>query len=204
MDAETYGHHIRGWEREFLAATYDLIGQQRKGRRERSATAVEMVWPSDLIGRFPDGPVIEPYASSWSTTRDDIAAMNPYPLWQSPGNPVHALQWEYVEHCIALLAIAERYADGEAATALVAAAKERFEPALHSCQFWWASRRPMWDVPMVYRGLQLLTETLLFAMKATQAGGASERVKREAGWRLAAANEARARLERYLFVEEPA
>ncbi|MCL6646624.1 MAG: hypothetical protein K6U88_16990 [Dehalococcoidia bacterium] len=58
MDAETYGHHIRDWEREFLGATLELLAANGSG--------VQMVFPSELLELFPDGPVIEPYASSWS------------------------------------------------------------------------------------------------------------------------------------------
>lgn len=38
--------------------------------------------------------------------------------------------------------------------------------ALHSCQFWWASRRPMWDLNMVERGLAEQRAVALNAMKA--------------------------------------
>lgn len=204
MDAETYGHHIRGWERDFLARTFEAIENQPAEATDDLTRRVEMVLPSELLDRFPAGPVIEPLPSSWSTTRDDIAARNPYPLWQAPGNHVHELQWEYVDHCVELLAVAHRYAEGDVAHKYATLAHEKFQPALHSCQFWWASRRPMWDVPMIYRGLALLTEVVLFAIKAIRSSGASERVKRDAGWRLAAANETRAELERALFAAEGA
>jgi alpha-amylase/alpha-mannosidase (GH57 family) len=201
MDAETYGHHIQEWEREFLAATYELIAHQ--GRPHAHRSRVVMVQPSELIGRFPDGPLIEPLASSWSTSRDDIGAHNPYPLWQSPGNEVHRLQWEYVDHSLALLALARRYANSEEARKFTAMADQASQPALHSCQFWWASRRPMWDVPMIHRGFLLLNQVLLYAWKSVRLGDASERVKREASWRVAAATDIRARLERILFEETP-
>jgi hypothetical protein len=61
----------------------------------------------------------------------------------------------------------------------------------------------MWDVPMVHRGMVLLNNVALYATKSIQLGAASERVKREAGWRLAGANEARAELERELFGAAP-
>lgn len=195
MDAETYGHHIRGWERQFLAGTYEAIAAQ-KGK---VSARVSMVLPSDLLRLYPEGKVIEPHPSSWSTTRDDIAGRNPYPLWQSPGNRVHELQWEYVEHCSDLIAMAQRYADTEEARRFGTMASDQLQPALHSCQFWWASRRPMWDVPMVHRGLVLLSEVLLFAGRSVRLGNASEAVKREARWRIAAANEARAEIERELL-----
>ena len=197
MDAETYGHHIKGWEREFLAATYEALRHQ--GRSHAHTSRVRMVQPSELLSQFEDGPVIEPFPSSWSTTRDDLGAHNPYPLWSAPGNEVHRLQWEYVEHCEALLALARRYARNDEARKFAQLAGDGMQPALHSCQFWWASRRPMWDVPMIHRGFLLLNQVLLFAWKSVRLGDASGRVKQEASWRMAAAGVARARLERLLF-----
>ena len=193
MDAETYGHHIAGWEREFLAAAYDEVEKAENA-------SVRMVQPSELLDLFPAGPVIEPHASSWSTTRDDIAAKNPYPLWHAPEDEVHALQWEYVEHCLDLFTTARRYAAVKSESGRFAVlAGDALQPALHSCQFWWASGRPMWDVAMVLRGLQLLTTVLVYATRSVEVGEAAADVKRQARWRVAAANEARIRLERLLM-----
>ena len=203
MDAETYGHHIRGWERQFLAATYQTIAEQPLESGANDVSRVEVVLPSALLDLFPAGPTIEPLASSWSTSHDDIASHNPFPLWKTPGNPMHQLQWEYVDHCLGLLKVAQRHATNAAAHHFANIADRQLQPALHSCQFWWASRRPMWDVPMIHRGFLLLNEVALFASKAIAEGSANERVKREARWRLAAANETRARLERALFATTP-
>lgn len=197
MDAETYGHHIAGWEREFLGATYDLLAHQ--GRPHAHTSKVVPVQPSELIARFADGPVVEPLPSSWSTSRDDIAAHNPYPLWQAPGNEVHRLQWEFVDHSVALLALARRYARSDEARKFADLADHQLQPALHSCQFWWASRRPMWDVPMIYRGFQLLSQVLFYSWKSVMLGDASARVKQEASWRFAAAARVRGDLEHLLF-----
>ncbi|MCC6383099.1 MAG: hypothetical protein IT304_11390 [Dehalococcoidia bacterium] len=203
MDAETYGHHIRGWEREFLAATYAAVEAQAGGRVERGTSRVRMVTPSEVVQDFPAGPLVEPFPSSWSTSRDDIAALNPYPLWQAPGNRVHALQWEYVHHCLDLLTAGQRYAESDEARKHAAMAGDLLQPALHSCQFWWASRRPMWDATMVHRGFQLLNGVLLNAMRAVHLGTASARMKQELSWRFAAANELRTQLERHLFLDVP-
>lgn len=195
MDAETYGHHIRNWEQEFLGDTIALIDQQAA----RGTSKVKMVLPSELVDHFPEGPVIEPFASSWSTSHDDLSAHNPYPLWKSPGNELHDLQWEYVDHCLDLVSVARRYATNEDARKFAKLAHEKLGPALHSCQFWWASRRPMWDVSMIHRGFILLNQVVVYASKSISAGSASEPVKRQASWRLAAANEIRVRLESELI-----
>ena len=194
MDGETFGHHIKGWDQEFLGAAYARI--TAAGER----TGVVMVKPSELFEHFPEGDVVEPRPSSWSTSEEDIAEENPYPLWNSPGNAVHALQWEYVEHCLAVLRAAKK-AEGDVAARYAEMAESLLQPALHSCQFWWASRRPMWDVPMIHRGFQLLNSVLVMAMKAVNGGTVDDDAAGEARWRFAAANEIRDRLERELFFE---
>jgi hypothetical protein len=203
MDAETFGHHIRGWEKTFLGATMSAIAAQPAKWPDSRTSPVTMVLPSDLLTLIPEGAIVEPMPSSWSTSRDDIAALNPYPLWQSPGNPIHTLQWEYVDLCIELVAVAHRHARVDHARKFADLASEKLQPALHSCQFWWASKRPMWDVPMIHRGFLLLTEVALYASKAIHLSDASEQVKRDAHWRLAAANEVRAQLEHELLEGAP-
>jgi alpha-amylase/alpha-mannosidase (GH57 family) len=194
MDAETYGHHISGWEREFLAAVYERIGD--------GGTPVRMLQPSEVVAEFPPGPIIEPHAASWSTTPDDLAGGNPFPLWRAPGNAIHAGQWEIVDHCFALVEMALAHAPaGSEAERFARRADASLQPALHSCQFWWASRRPMWDPLMVQRGLALLEEALIFAGRAIELGDAGAREKSLARWRTAAAREAKARIEDALIVE---
>lgn len=191
MDAETFGHHITDWEREFLGATFALLTHQ--GRR--GGHRVRMVLPSELLSLYPAGDTIEPYPSSWSTSNDDLGAQNPYPLWKSPGNRLHELQWDYVGHCLHLAGVAKRTASTAEARKFALLAEERLQPALHSCQFWWASRRPMWDVTMIHRGFLLLNEVLLNASRALQFGSATMQEKDEARWRVAAANELRLAIE---------
>jgi alpha-amylase/alpha-mannosidase (GH57 family) len=194
MDAETFGHHIAGWENEFLDETLGLLTHQ--GRR--GAHRVQMAFPSTVVDQFPAGEVIQPLPSSWSTSEQDIESGDPYPLWKSPGNHLHAMQWEYVDHCMYLEGVARQYAREKEAATHAAIASERLEPALHSCQFWWASRRPMWDFTMVHRGFMLLSEVELNAAHAIALGDAPEEVKQESRWRVAAANELRFAIENAL------
>lgn len=190
MDGETFGHHIHGWEQEFLGAAYAAVATSK---------SVRMLLPSQLVDTFPAGDFVEPHASSWSTSRDDIAAGDPFPLWKSPGNRLHALQWELVDHCETLTAIAARH-HGEGESAKDAElASHLLQPALHSCQFWWASKRPWWDVTMIRRGLRMQEDVVLHAGRSIQEGNAPAEVRREASWRLAAANETRHQVERLLM-----
>ena len=134
---------------------------------------------------------------------EDLAAGNPYPLWAAPGNETHALQWEFAEHALALATAAGAHAGRSTeAQRFAQLSSEALQPALHSCQFWWASRRPHFDVPMIHPGFAMLDQTLRYAARSIRTGDASPAVKREAGWRLAAANDVRARFERALFLEQ--
>lgn len=196
MDAETFGHHIADWECEFLAASFEVLARQTKTGKP----LVELITPSEIVDRFPRGEsVVVPLASSWSTTPQDLAENNPYPLWSAPGNTFHARQWEYVAHCLYLQTVATEHASSPDSQKFAAIAARRLEPALHSCQFWWASKRPMWDFTMIYRGFALLNEVAMNATRSIATGAAPDNVRQEVRWRFAAANQLRAEIERELI-----
>lgn len=195
MDAETFGHHIADWECEFLAASFEILAAQPKTGKP----PVQLVTPSEIVDRFPRGDTVEPHASSWSTTPQDLTENNPYPLWKAPGNDFHSRQWEYVDHCLHLQDMATQHASSPDSQKFAAIAARRLEPALHSCQFWWASKRPMWDFTMIYRGFALLNEVAMNATRSIATGAAPDDVRQEARWRLAAANQLRAEIERDLI-----
>ena len=160
---------------------------------------IETVTISRLLELFPAGDVIEPQPSSWSTTREDMDAGVPYPLWKAPGNDIHKLQWEHVAICAALVEAAQRVADTDVSKRHAEIARGLLDPALHSCQFWWASRRPHWDVNMISRGLAQQGEVVLNAFRAVNLSGATEGEKREAYYQVVAANDVRAKLRDQLF-----
>src|SRR3989344_501765 len=116
MDAETFGHH----------ATDDLLN--------RFFSPALTVWGSDgtltpfgtLLKLFPSRPVSDLRSGSWSTTEEDFVAGNPYPLWRSPGNALHAL---YAE----LLEVAFGCPENQVFTT------ERLQMA-NSCHTWWVSK----------------------------------------------------------------
>jgi hypothetical protein len=60
----------------------------------------------------------------------------------------------------------------------------------------------MWDVSMIHRGFLLLNQVVVYSSKAVASGSASDPVKRQARWRLAAANEVRLQLEHELIGSE--
>lgn len=185
MDAETFGHHIPGWDERFLGRLFDLL------ERESEIRPIAL---GDLIGLFPSGIPIEPRPSSWSTTSGDLDAGIPYPLWRQPGNPIHDLQWELLDVCVDLVRRSVALAEGDQSRRHAQIARALFDRALHSCQFWWASRRPMWDINMVNRGTLQALEVVLNAHKAIATSGASGTEKTRAYHQVIVARELAGRI----------
>jgi alpha-amylase/alpha-mannosidase (GH57 family) len=219
MDAETYGHHIQDWERTFLAKVYEeleplaepledvkqakaLAGQHAALLANGEAAAkIQMVTISQLLDLFPQGPTIEPRPSSWSTTVDDIKTGNYYPLWQDKCNEVHRLQWEHLSICIELVNKALECADNEESRHFATIGRGLLDRAEHSCQMWWASNRPMWDINLIHMGLLDQLRTVVNAYRAISKSGTSEETKREYYYRTIAARDIRNKLEDRLFVQ---
>jgi alpha-amylase/alpha-mannosidase (GH57 family) len=219
MDAETYGHHIQDWERTFLAKVYEeleppaepleeirqtkaLAGQHTALLTNNEAAAkIQMVTISQLLDLFPQDQAIEPKPSSWSTTADDMKASNYYPLWQDKKNEVHRLQWEHLGICIELVNKALDCADNEESRHSASIARGLLDRAEHSCQMWWASNRPMWDINLIHMGLLDQLRTVVNAYRAINKSGASEETKREYYYRTVAARNLRNKLEDRLFVQ---
>ncbi|HYM15685.1 MAG TPA: hypothetical protein VEZ14_09005 [Dehalococcoidia bacterium] len=215
MDAETFGHHIENWDQLFLAEAYEAVTPLDHVVQPRSlATStralltmteqqgddrVVSVKVSDVVDRFPRGETVEPRPSSWSTTHDDLDRGIPYPLWQAPGNYIHRLQWEHVEIMGELVRTAQDAADGAVSKRHAEIARGLMDPALHSCQFWWASRRPHWDVNMIARGLDQQAGAVLNAYRAINLSGAPEEVKRHAYYKVVASRDLRSKIHDQLF-----
>ena len=229
MDAETFGHHIRHWEDLFLAEVYEALqpseanarlagrtGQLAEGlppvgmAREQAdilsaeeavvTGEVRVVTISQLLELFPAGKLVDPRPSSWSTRMSDIDAGNPYPLWNSKDNPIHQLQWQHLRIAIELTGEACRVALNEQARYYADIARGLLDRALHSDQFWWASRRPMWDINLVNRGLMQQREVVFNAYKAIKMSDLNEEAKTEAYYRVVVSRDLRSKIMDHLFM----
>ncbi len=219
MDAETYGHHIQGWERIFLARVYEELEPTAEHLEEvkqakalagqhaaflangEAAGKIQMVTISQLLDLFPQGHPIEPRPSSWSTTADDMEAGNYFPLWQDRNNEVHRLQWEHLNICIELVNKALECADNDESRHSAAIARGLLDRAEHSCQMWWASKRPMWDINLIHMGLLDQLRTVVNAYRAINKSAVAKETKREYYYRTVAARDIRNKLEDRLFVQ---
>jgi alpha-amylase/alpha-mannosidase (GH57 family) len=171
MDAETFGHHIPGWDQRFLAKVLQILTAHRE--------TLVMATLSEILARCPRGQEMVPRASSWSSTQEGLAQNNPYPLWKDPANRIHQLQWQHTEISLKLIHHAMRWTESEESRKFFNIARNLQDAALHSCQYWWASRSPMWDINLVHRGLLLQREAVLNACKALRVSRASPEAKRE-------------------------
>ncbi|MCL5959542.1 MAG: hypothetical protein M1358_09555, partial [Chloroflexi bacterium] len=137
---------------------------------------------------------------SWSTTASDIQANNPYPLWLDKDNPIHHMLWEHKNLCFDLLYRAQRVADSDDARRFADIARGLLDMAVHSDQYWWASKKPMWDINLVNKGLLQQEEVVLNACKAIRISGASESEKKDSYYHLLAARDLQVKIrDRLLF-----
>jgi hypothetical protein len=218
MDAETFGHHVTDWERLFLAHVYaqfdselermelgihqrvSLAAQHRKILADSAPRGREMrvVTATELLGLFPAGVATTPRPSSWSTSGEDLTRDVPYPLWKDPSNHVQALLWRHLQVCLDLVDLATR-ATAPEGRPYADIARGLLDRALHSCQFWWASRRPMSDLNMVERGLAEQRAVVLNAMKALTMSKAQGACRETAEDRCAIAEDLGRRVRRHLL-----
>lgn len=217
MDAETFGHHIHNWEKLFLQEVYSVLTCDEnayKDIKQRTDLAkafksflscdiagkIKVVTISELLEHFPRAKVIEPKQSSWSTSIDDIKNGNYYPLWLGNDIEIHGLQWEHVKICLEMVYKAQEVAISGDAKNYANISRMLLDRALHSCQFWWASRQPMWDVNLVNKGILMQDEVLLNAYKAVKMSACDEEIKREYYHKIVASGDLRNKIRDRLFV----
>ncbi len=221
MDAETFGHHIQNWEKLFLADVYEALApskalypelKQRKilaeqhlsileYQAEKGTQEIKQVLISDLLQLFPRGQRIAPRPSSWSTSEHDIKSNNYYPLWKDKNNPLHILQWEHLNIAIELVHEAQKLADNPTSHQFAEIARGLLDPALHSCQFWWANKASRWDINMVDRGIRQQREAILNAYKAIALSGCSDEQKRLYYYRVVVGRDMRNKIADKLLLE---
>ena len=169
MDSETFGHHHKNYERTFLSKTLELISNEDD---------FEVIFISDLDKIFPrySNP-INPHASSWSTTEEDLEDQIPYPLWDHPDNIIHRLYWQMMratEHLIALVSelsisknpIIENYMN---------TARWFYDQCVCSDTTWWANPdRGIWRPNLIYKGIELLLKVALNAQLSLIYAGKQE------------------------------
>ncbi|MEX2715584.1 MAG: hypothetical protein Q6353_021925 [Candidatus Sigynarchaeum springense] len=146
QDGETFGHHVKNYEKTFLEKAMRMAIDDKD---------IELVFVSELPVHFKTGGKVRPVASSWSTSQNDLDYNTPYPLWNHPDNPVHRVQFKFLKNVLELVYMLEAN-PGQKPVQESVTARYFLDRGLHSCQFWWASARPMWSPNLILRGGELL------------------------------------------------
>jgi predicted glycosyl hydrolase (DUF1957 family) len=146
MDGETFGHHVKHAINNFLIPLWDALPHRQD---------IKMNSISQIIDRFPIREVQNPRASSWSTMHTDLLHDVPFPLWFDPNNEIHLEQHRFFMYALTLIHLAAKYRDcmNSEKKSIFDNARNLLDRGIHSCQQWWASKRPWYSPDMILRGL---------------------------------------------------
>jgi alpha-amylase/alpha-mannosidase (GH57 family) len=169
MDGETFGHHIKKYEKIFLKRVLDLIVQEEQ---------IKTIFISELEQFFPlSTKKIIPRESSWSTTYEDIQARIPYPLWKHPNNNIHKYYWKLMKNLNTLMKLIDRIditSDWDIES-YYNTARFFYNRGIYSCSVWWANpQNGMWSPNLIYKGIELLMKAALNAQMALVHSGKSD------------------------------
>ncbi|UCC20263.1 MAG: hypothetical protein JSV62_02965 [Promethearchaeota archaeon] len=161
MDGETFGHHIRNYEKTFLKKVLDLISADDN---------IKTISISDLDQYFPiNNKKIIPRESSWSTTYEDIQKEIPYPLWKHPKNNVHRYYWKLMTSLNNLMNLVDNLdlsTDWEVQN-YHNTSRYYYDRGIYSCPVWWSNpQHGMWSPNLIYKGIELLMRAALNAQMA--------------------------------------
>ena len=169
MDGETFGWHIKQYEKTFLGKALDLIEKDE---------SIKIVFISELENYFPiNNKRINPRDSSWSTSPKDLEDKVPYPLWNHPENNVHKFYWKILKSLNNLMELADKLdlTKNWEVSNYYQTARYLYDRGLYSCPLWWSnSIHGMWSPNLIYNGLELLMRSALNAQLALVQAGIEE------------------------------
>ncbi|MFW9878798.1 MAG: hypothetical protein ACFFG0_37440 [Candidatus Thorarchaeota archaeon] len=169
LDLETFGHHIKNYEKTFLKKVLDLINDEEK---------IIIIFISELDQHFPlSSKKIIPRESSWSTTYEDLQAGIPYPLWRHPENNIHKYYWKLMNSLNNLMNLADTLdltVDWEVEN-YYSTARYFYNRGIYSCPTWWSNpQNDSWSPNLIYKGVELLMRAALNAQMTLVHAGRSE------------------------------
>lgn len=156
LDGETFGHHVKHAIDHFLVPLFDALPHRKD---------IEIHNVSEIVNMFPLGVKQNPRDSSWSTMPYDIAHDVPFPLWFDPDNGIHVEQHKFFMYALTLIHLSAKYyqAMDHERRKIFDNARNLLDRGIHSCQQWWASKRPWYSPDMILRGLN---EVLMASVNA--------------------------------------
>lgn len=90
LDGETFGHHIKAFDEQFLVALFEAFAQSE---------VLQLAHLSTLHQKFKPVPQFIP-PSSWSLDDYGVQKRDYYSLWKSEGNKIHQLQWDFTYYVL--------------------------------------------------------------------------------------------------------
>ncbi|TFF96145.1 MAG: hypothetical protein EU547_06760 [Promethearchaeota archaeon] len=161
MDGETFGHHIKHYEKEFLGKALKLISKEKD---------IRLSFISNLDSHFPiSQESIIPKPSSWSTNSEHLEKDIPYPLWKHSENRIHTFYWKIMKSLHKLMDLADDLKDSEVWNIknYYQTGRWFYDKALHSCPLWWANPlNGTWSPNLIYKGVELIMKSALNAQLA--------------------------------------
>lgn len=132
MDGETFGHHRIGLENLLFEIFKD--------------PDFNLVRVSDIMDRYEETEEVEPVASTWASSQEDIENDVQFISWADPDNEIHELQWR-LWHIV----VDEFYRLPED-DPMYDELRHKLDYAVASDQFFWASAKPWWSIDMIEEG----------------------------------------------------
>lgn len=140
LDGETFGHHRPGHE-GLLEKIY-------------KSDEITMHTISDLHTLGLEPITLKPRKSSWTILDKSRSIHQPFIRWNDPENDIHRMQWLLTEMAIRAPHDAK--------------SQKRLDSGLFSCQYWWASARPWWQVEMIESGAHALLQAIIYSHATTR------------------------------------
>ena len=142
MDGETFGHHRVGFE-NFL---FELLEDKSLG-----VSSATKLLKDTQINEIVS---LSPQPSTWASSINDLEKNIQFLSWKDPENPIHAVQWEFLDFVLNLL---YSYSKSESNYDVV---RNKMDIALASDHFWWASAKPWWSLEMIEDGAYRFLDVL--------------------------------------------
>ena len=140
MDGETFGHHRPDLENLLFKIFND--------------TSFKFIKISEIPQYFSEVIDVEPVASTWASSKEDIEKGIQFLSWYDPSNDIHKWQWELLN-----IVLNEVYQVGKSSN-IYDTVRHSMDKAVASDHFWWASAKPWWSVEMIEDGAHQLLETI--------------------------------------------
>jgi hypothetical protein len=140
MDGETFGHHRPGLDK----LLFEILASPK----------FKKITISEIQKYFPTAAALDPVASTWASSEEDIQKGKQFISWNDPENPIHAWQWDFTGW---VLKIVQKL---DPQKAYYREVRTKMDQALHSCQYWWASAKPWWSLEMIEAGAWRLLDVL--------------------------------------------